>query len=47
MEGRRFEDPTEAASAVATHISGDEQVCDGWKFWELDTPERAPLGSLL
>lgn len=47
MEGRRFEDPTEAASAVATHISGDAQVCDGWKFWELDTPDRAPLGSLL
>ncbi|WP_072807026.1 hypothetical protein [Rhodococcoides yunnanense] len=46
MEGRRFDDPTQAASAVATHISGDVEVRDGWKFWELDTPERLPLGSL-
>lgn len=46
MEGRRFEDPTEAASAVATHISGDVEVRDGWNFWELDTPEREPLSSL-
>lgn len=46
MEGRRFEDPTEAASAVASHISGDVEVRDGWNFWELDTPERSPLGSL-
>lgn len=46
MEGRRFESPTEAASAVATHISGDVEVRDGWKFWQLDTPEREPLGSL-
>lgn len=46
MEGRRFEDPSEAASAVATHISGDVEVRDGWKFWELDTPERLPLSSL-
>ncbi|AYJ50726.1 hypothetical protein [Rhodococcus sp. P1Y] len=46
MEGRRFEDPTEAASAVATHISGDVEVLDGWKFWELDTPERQSLDTL-
>ncbi|MGA9872259.1 MAG: hypothetical protein WBQ44_14105 [Rhodococcus sp. (in: high G+C Gram-positive bacteria)] len=46
MEGRRFDDPTQAASAVATHISGDIEVRDGWNFWELDTPERQPLGSL-
>ena len=46
MQGRRFEDPTEAASAVATHISGDVEVRDGWTFWELETPERLPLGSL-
>ncbi|WP_186629999.1 hypothetical protein [Rhodococcus sp. BP22] len=46
MEGRRFDDPTQAASAVATHISGDIEVRDGWKFWELDTPERLPLGTL-
>ncbi len=46
MLGRRFEDPTEAASAVATHISGDVEVRDGWTFWQLETPEREPLGSL-
>ncbi|WP_338886107.1 hypothetical protein [Rhodococcus sovatensis] len=46
MEGRRFEDPTEAASAVATHISGDVEVLDGWDFWELDTPERQPIRTL-
>jgi hypothetical protein len=46
MEGRRFEDPTEAASAVATHISGDVETKNGWDFWQLDTPERLPLGSL-
>ncbi|MDJ0395776.1 hypothetical protein QMK17_20855 [Rhodococcus sp. G-MC3] len=46
MEGRRFESPTEAASAVATHISGDVEVRDGWKFWQLDTPQREPLDSL-
>ncbi len=46
MEGRRFEDPTEAASAVATHISGDVEFRDGWKFWQLDTPDRESLGTL-
>lgn len=46
MQGRRFDDPTQAASAVATHISGDVEVRDGWTFWELETPERLPLSSL-
>nr|WP_296779979.1 hypothetical protein [Rhodococcus sp. (in: high G+C Gram-positive bacteria)] len=46
MEGRRFDSPTEAASAVATHISGDVEVRDGWKFWQLDTPQREALGTL-
>ncbi|SNS72432.1 hypothetical protein [Rhodococcoides kyotonense] len=46
MQGRRFEDPDAAASAVASHISGDAVVCDGWTFWELESPGRAPLGSI-
>lgn len=46
MQGRRFDDPTQAASAVATHISGDVEVRDGWTFWQLETQEREPLGSL-
>jgi hypothetical protein len=45
MEGRRFDNPSVAASAVATHISGDVEERDGWQFWQLDTPDRAPLGS--
>lgn len=45
MEGRRFQDPTAAASAVASHISGDVEVCDGWTFWLLDLPTRVPLGT--
>lgn len=44
MEGRRFPDPTTAATAVASHISGDVENRDGWVFWELDTPARLPLG---
>lgn len=44
MEGRRFPDPTTAASAVASHISGDAEDRDGWVFWEIDTPARLPLG---
>lgn len=46
MEGRRFDDPTSAASAVATHISGDVEVRDGWTFWELDTPDRLSLETI-
>lgn len=44
MEGRRFPDPTAAANAVASHISGDVETCDGWTFWRMDLPERIPLG---
>ncbi|MFE3291818.1 hypothetical protein [Rhodococcus sp. NPDC059234] len=44
MEGRRFDDPTAAAVAVTSHISGDVEVADGWKFWRVDCPERTPLG---
>lgn len=45
MEGRRFDDPTAAASAVASHISGDVEVRDGWTFWQIEGDDRAPLGS--
>lgn len=45
MEGRRFDSPSDAATAVATHISGDVEEHDGWHFWQLDVPGRAPLGS--
>ncbi|MFD4182224.1 hypothetical protein [Rhodococcus sp. NPDC058514] len=45
MEGRRFDNPTVAANAVASHISGDVEVRDGWTFWQIECADRAPLGS--
>ncbi|MGW6379402.1 hypothetical protein ACWFRB_25380 [Rhodococcus sp. NPDC055112] len=45
MEGRRFDNPTVAANAVASHISGDVESRDGWTFWQIDCADRAPLGS--
>lgn len=47
MEGRRFPDPTTAAGAVASYISGDTETCDGGTSWRLDQPESTPLRSYL
>ena len=47
MEGRRFPDPTTAAVAVASYLSGDTETCDGGTFWRLDQPESTPLGTHL
>ncbi|MGX7732155.1 hypothetical protein ACWPOB_23230 [Rhodococcus sp. 2H158] len=47
MEGRRFPDPTTAAVAVASYLSGDVESCDGGMFWRLDQPESTPLGAHL
>ncbi|MDV7245172.1 MULTISPECIES: hypothetical protein [Rhodococcus] len=43
MQGRRFPDPTTAASAVASHISGDVETHDGWSFWRTEQGERIDL----
>ncbi|WP_072688319.1 hypothetical protein [Rhodococcus marinonascens] len=44
MQGRRFPDPTAAATAVASHISGDVETCDGREFWRTEHGERIPMG---
>ncbi|CAG7583249.1 hypothetical protein SIM91_25075 [Rhodococcus opacus] len=44
MQGRRFPDPTTAATAVASHISGDIETHDGWEFWRTEQGDRIPMG---
>ncbi len=36
MQGRRFENPTVAASAVASFVSGDVEKRDGATFWRAE-----------
>src|SRR5690606_41189652 len=40
MEGRRFPDPTTAANAVASFLSGDVEKCDGDTFWRVRSEEH-------
>jgi hypothetical protein len=44
MEGRRFPDPTTAANAVASFLSGDVETCDGDTFWRVDGAKATSLG---
>ena len=47
MEGRRFPDPTTAADAVSSFLSGDQESHDGGTFWRLDGQGATALGKYM